>query len=281
MNWTIVLLIVAISLIKLGQGLDIDIKTRYFSKVNYWLLIRSVITVVFLIPILFLLLILILQPNLRIIALIAIIAVSPGAHSSIEKVNKLGGDVSLTAQVQMICALISIVTAPLLLKAFEFCLGLTLDISFPHLIFNIAESQFIPMGLGLILRQLIPSIKKLSKSIRVTSTTLLVGCFIVLIFQNYEFIMTFKLNAYLILILVTVSAFILGVVMAGKNAINQISLAIESSMRNPGLAYVIASTNFLKEQVNAAMLPYVIVSIATITLATSLLKLIQKKMEIQ
>lgn len=277
MDLTIFLLLVAISLIKFGQGIDIDIKSIYFRDHNYWLIFRSVITVVFLVPILFFFLILILRPGLNIIAAIMILAVSPGAHTSIERVKKLGGNVSLAAQVQILSASITIVTAPLLLQTYEFLLGLHLDISFTHLIRNFAEAQFIPIVVGIILRQLIPNIGKLTKYSMPIAKILLLGCFVILIYRNYEFITSLKLNAYFMIILVTASAFLLGVIMAGRNAKNQISLAIESGMRNLGLAYVIASNNFIQERVNAAMLPFVILSVATIFLSTFLLKIVQKK----
>ncbi len=56
-------------------------------------------------------------------------------------------------------------------------------------------------------------------------------------------------------------------------------MAIESGLRNPGLAYLIASENFIAEKVTMAMVPYLATSISTIMVCTFLLKLIHKQLQ--
>lgn len=252
MDWIIVSLTAAVSLIKLGQGFDIDIKHPYVKQADRWLLIRSVLTVIFSVPILFLLLILIFRPELGIILAMMIIAGAPAADLSIQQVEALDGNVALATLAQMTCALISVISTPLLLQVFEKVLELHLDLTWSHLIRDVAVAQFIPMSLSVTLRQLLPSLDRFAKCIIKVAKLLLFGCFAVLIIQHHVYFITFRWQVYLSALIVTVSAFILGVVMAGRTSKNQINLAIESGLRNPGLAYLIASENFLKENVTTA-----------------------------
>lgn len=60
-NALIILLTVAISLIKFGQGLDLALQSIFIRK-NSIIILRGVISAVFLVPLLFLLLIVYFQP---------------------------------------------------------------------------------------------------------------------------------------------------------------------------------------------------------------------------
>lgn len=276
MEWNIILLAIAVSVIKLGQSFAIDINHLYYKKANPWLVLRSVITVIFLVPALYLLLILLFRPQLNILLAIIIMAVAPAADLSVQQVEALGGNVGLAGLVQMICCLISLITSPLLLQGFEKLLGLYLDLSWPELTRDILLAQFLPMLIGIILTHYFPILHKKASLITKSAKWLLLFCFAVLLIKHYEYFFAFSWETYFSVIIATVSAFILGIIMAGRKAEDQISLAIESGLRNPGLAYLIASENFLKHRATIAMLPYVVVTGVTIIVATHMLKLMHR-----
>lgn len=276
MSLLIILLTLAVSFIKLGQGLDIDLK-HLITHPNRWLVFRGVLAAVFLVPLLFLILLLIFQPPTAITLAIICLGVAPAADLSTRQVETLGGDVKLAESVLLISSLISIVTAPLLLKFFEMILGMHINVHFTHIIRQFAVAQFIPMILSVTLRYFFPKLLNIAKYIITGATLLLIFCFIIIIIQKHAAFNEFKINGYVAVIIVTVGAFILGILVAGKNPKSQIALAIESSARNPGLAFLIAAENFAAERVNLAIVPLLVTTASTIIICTLLLKLVQKK----
>ncbi len=270
---------IAISCIKLAQGFDIDLKKLAIRQDNKLLVIHAVLTGIFWVPVLFLILILIFQPNDRLNDALIIMAIAPASDLSVRQVATLGGDVALATDIQVFSALTSIITTPLLLELFALILGLNLDIKFTHVVEQVAVAQFIPMCIGLSLRKFFPSYAWLTKYIMAFATSLLVAMLIIIIVENHHFFTEFPLRAYLMVAGATASAFLMGVIFAGKNTKRQITLAIEAGLRNPGLAYLIASENFIPEKVTSAMAPYLATSISVIIACTFLLKFIHKQLQ--
>jgi predicted Na+-dependent transporter len=191
-------------------------------------------------------------------------------------VETLGGNAKLAESILLISSLISIVTAPLLLKFYEMISGLHLDVTFSHIIRQFAVAQFIPIVLSVTLRYFFPKLLNISKYIIRGASLLLFICFMIIIWQKQAAFGEFRINGYVAIIIITASAFILGTLIAGKNPKNQIALAIESAMRNPGLAFLIAAENFAAERVNLAIVPLLVTMAGTIIVCTLLLKLLQK-----
>lgn len=189
----------------------------------------------------------------------------------------MGGNTHLAESILLISSLISIVTAPLLVKFFEMILGLHINVDFTHIIKQFAIAQFIPIILSVTLRYFFPKLIDIAKYVITGATLLLILCFIIIIIQKHAAFGEFKINAYVALITVTVSAFILGILFAGKNPKSQIALAIASGLRNPGLAFLIASENFAKERVELAMMPLLVTTVVSVIVCTLLLKLLQKQ----
>jgi predicted permease len=115
----LVLLTIAVSLIKLGQGFDFDFNT-VFTKKNNRHILKGVIVGVFLVPLLFAILILIFKPTTRVMAVLIIMAISPAADMSVQQVKRLGGSEPLAEGMQVISTLLSIITIPLFLRLFDY-----------------------------------------------------------------------------------------------------------------------------------------------------------------
>lgn len=271
----LIVLNIAIGCTKLGQGFDIDVKKLAIWQ-NKGLVIHGVLTAIFWVPVLFLILILIFQPNDQLNDALIIMAVAPASDLSIRQVANLGGDVPLATDIQVFCALTSIITTPLLLEILSKILGLELDIKFIHIVEELATALFFPMIIGLTLRKFFPDYAWLTKYIMGFATSILVAVLIFIIAENYHYFSVFHFRAYIMVVIATASAFFMGVLFAGNNTKRQITLAIESGLRNPGLAYLIASENFVAEKVNVAMVPYLATSISVITLCTLILKYFHK-----
>jgi BASS family bile acid:Na+ symporter len=275
-NLLIILLAVAVGLIRFGQGLTINLKD-IITHTDRSLILRGVLTSVVFVPIVFLILILIFQPVKAIALAIIIMGISPAANLSTRQVEILQGDNGLAEIVQFISALMTIITAPILLNFFSTILELHVKVKFTAVIEEISVVQFAPVILSIVFRKLLPQLTKFGEQITKGASILLVISFIAIIIQKHAAFGKFNFNGYLAIIIATISAFLLGVLFAGKNARAQIALALESGMRNPGLGFLIARGAFPKERVDLAMVPYVVTIVGTIIFCTLLLKLFQKQ----
>lgn len=277
MNWLIVLLTISVAAIKFGQGLENEKKYETNSpSLNSWLVIKAVFTVIFLAPILFMLSILIFKPALPITCALIIMACSPAANLSNQRMSKLGGDVLIAGRIDLIVSLISIVSTPMLLTLIELLMGLNIELKTYILIEQLAITQFFPTILGVFIRKRHPKFSYYAKFIIRAASSLLIIIFMLLMIQHYQSFGQLRLQGYAAVILATISAFLLGVIIAGKNTKQQISIAIETGLRNPGLAYLIASENFIEEYANIIMVPYTATIIVTIISCIYTLKLSQK-----
>ncbi len=269
MDWLTVLLAIAVAAIRFGQGIESEKNNT--ASLKPWLVTKAVLAVTFLVPILFVVLILIFKPSLPITCALIIMACSPAANLSNKAIGALGGDITLTNRIELIVSLISIVTTPVLLEIMEIVLGLNLNVRLSIIIEQLAITQFLPTILGVLLRKWYPKYIHYAKFIIKGASWLLIIIFALLIIQHYQAFYRLRIQGYAAVIIATMSAFLLGVIFAGKNSKQQISLAIETGLRNPGLAYLIASENFIEENANVMMIPYTVTVLVTILLCTLIL----------
>lgn len=272
MNELIILLTFAVSAIKFGQGLETERK----QTLNPWLITRSVIAVIILVPILFSILILIFKPPISVTYALIIMACAPAANLSNQSISILGGDNALADRIELITALISIITTPILLEFMELITGINLNLSVFLMIGQLALTQFLPMVLGIYIRKRFPKYIIYAKYILRCASFLLIIIFILLIILYHQFFTQLRIQGYVIIIIATIAAFLLGIFFADKSPKKQISLAVETGLRNPGLVYLIASENFLEVNSNQFIIPYTVTVLVTIISCSCLLKLIHK-----
>ncbi len=270
MDWLTVLLGIAVAAIRFGQGLESEGNNT--ASLKPWLVTKAVLAVIFLVPIIFLVLIFVFKPTLAITCALIIMACSPAANLSNKALYALGGDISLTNRIELIVSLISIVTTPVLLEIIKIILGLNLNVKVSMIVAQLVISQFIPTILGELLRKWQPKTIYYAKFIIKGASTLLMLIFALLIIQHDQAFEQVRIVGYAAVAVATMSAFFLGALCAGKDLKQQISLAIETGLRNPGLAYLIASENFIAEKANVMMVPYTVTVLVTITLCALILK---------
>jgi energy-converting hydrogenase Eha subunit C len=75
-----------------------------------------------------------------------------------------------------------------------------------------------------------------------------------------------------ICIIATLCAFTLGLIFSKKPIEKKLSFSIVISLRDPGMAYLIASLNFDVARVNLAMLPYLTTTLLTVLTCAVILK---------
>jgi predicted Na+-dependent transporter len=147
-----------------------------------------------------------------------------------------------------------------------------MSIDFFHLIQTIVVAQIVPLIVGLCLRKKFPQYAWVAKSIVNIGILFVSACFIFLIITHYHAFEHFRLQAYMVCILATMCAFCLGVIFSKRSMQKRLSFSIVISLRDPGMAYLIASLNFDVARVNLAMLPYITTTILTVLMCALILK---------
>lgn len=269
------LIVIAVAGIKLGQGFDTDLK-EIFNKGNRMMIAKGVLTAMFLVPCLILLIIYIFQPSQQIALALIILSICPPGDLSIQQVTKLGGNVPLSAGVLTISSALSMVTAPIFLRLFEKIVGIHVNFELSELVHKIALEIFLPMIVGMVLRRLFFKYAWLAKSVTHTALLLLYAILIFLIVMHISDFGHLKLYFYCLFTASIMGSYLLGIIMSSKNHSHQISLGIESALRNPGLAILIASHNFAREDVLLGTIPYIATMAVVVCLCTILLKYVQK-----
>ena len=181
MNWLITPLAIVVSSIRFGQALEFEKLEKAKAALNTWLVIKAVFCVVFLVPILFTGLILILRPSLNITTIIVIMACTPTTNLSNNFLIKLGADPALTKRIEFIASILCIVTTPLLLEVMKKALGVNLGLDIRLIIQQLIISQVIPTGLGVIVQKWWPKSSNYAKSITGYGSTLLLILFALLV----------------------------------------------------------------------------------------------------
>lgn len=270
-----ILLFTAVCAIKLGQGFDLNI-FETFNKNNVLMITKGVITTVFLMPVFILVIIYLFHPTLPVLIALIVMSVCPPADLSIQQVTKLGGNVPLSAGILSISTLLSVFTIPLILKLFEKILGLHVNFDLLELIREIFLSILLPLMIGMVLRMIFPKYTWLAKYISHIAFLLLVAVVLALIIQNYSGFKEITFDMYRMLIVAVMGAYILGIFMSGRKTSQQITLGIETGLRNPGIAVILANHNFAPEHIMRITVPYVFTSIVLVIFSTVILKLMHK-----
>ena len=176
-----------------------------------------------------------------------IAAVCPGAPYGPPFTAIARGNVVLSVGLMVILAGSSAIIAPLLLRVL---LPLTageqsLEVNAAKIVVALALSQFLPLCVGLLVRQRRPSLAdRLKKPCTALSKLLnlfLVGMILVVQFRMLAGI---RPAGYLGMIALLAATFISGWLIGGPGSDNRKSLAITTAVRNVGVSLVIASASF-------------------------------------
>lgn len=178
---------------------------------------------------------------------IALMAVSPSAPLLLRKAGKQGGDRSLAALLQVGAALVAILSIPLLALLITRIFGVSgWAIEMRHVAGQVALAQLLPLLLGLLLRRFAPLwANRLEVPLdRLANVLLLLLVFVVLaktapLLLSYLGANLLALPVMGALVLISLG---LGYGLADPDPQQRVTFALVTSMRNPGLALLLAGT---------------------------------------
>lgn len=255
-------------MLALGAGLPTD-STALWRR--HWpLILRVELATCVLVPLLGWLLLL--TPPARALSsevrhAIALMAVCPSAPLILRKAGKQGGDAALAGGLQVGAALLSIITVPLLADLAERLFDVDgWDVLPRQVALQVATIQLVPLLLGLSLRRLFPAgTERLLRPLDRLANTLLLVLVLAVLIRTAPLLWQFgmaNLAGVLLMALLVLLSLAVGFVLAGDGRERRITASLVTSMRNPGLALLLAS-RFAPQMpgVKIGILVYVLVTV--------------------
>lgn len=178
---------------------------------------------------------------------IALMAACPSAPLLLRKAGKSGGDHALAGLLQVGAALAAIVTVPLLANLGEWVFGVEgWDVLPRQVAMQVSTVQLLPLVLGLLLRRGFPAtVDRLRPPLDQLANALVILLVVAVLVRTAPLLLEFgaaNLAALPAMALLVLISLLLGYAMAGEGRERRITTALVTSMRNPGLALLLAST---------------------------------------
>ena len=179
---------------------------------------------------------------------IALMAASPSAPLTLRKAGNTGGDRQLAAVLQACAAVAAIVSIPFLADVFQASFGIDgWDIRPRDVALQVGQAQVLPLLAGLLLRRWKPHwVARLEGPLDKLANGLLLLLIVVVLIKAGPLLVPFlaaNLPALAFMAVMVVVALAIGYLMAGPSPRERTTVALVTSMRNPGLALLFASTH--------------------------------------
>lgn len=247
---------------KLSLGLNIAIEQITYLRTRPDLLRRSLLAIDLLVPIVAFLIVILLRVPPGIGIAILLMAASPGAPLTMRKVLKKEGNFAYGASLQITVALLAVVTTPITLGIFFALLPFSFQVPSP---FEVAKqvimAQFIPLGIGILIREKFPNIAdKIGKPLSKIADFLLVVITILILVLTFKFILQINLPSLVAIVLMIAASLAIGHFLGGPEPDHRHTLALVTATRNPGLAFLIASLNFPVDKILPHLIPYLLIA---------------------
>jgi predicted Na+-dependent transporter len=179
---------------------------------------------------------------------IALMAASPSAPLTLRKAGNRGGDRQLAAVLQACAAVAAIVSIPFLADLFQAKFGVDgWDIAPREVALQVSLAQVLPLLAGLLLRRCKPQwVARLQGPLDTLANGLLLLLTVVVLIMAGPLLVPFvaaNLLALVFMAVMVVVALAIGYLMAGPAPRERTTVALVTSMRNPGLALLFASSH--------------------------------------
>jgi BASS family bile acid:Na+ symporter len=235
-------------------------------------LIRAFVGVVVLVPIAVVILLLIFDLPTGIASGLVLLAASPGAPLTTKRSQAAGADLGYVSSVQLAMALLAIIVTPLILGAFYAIFELDIERVSPVTVAGqIAYVTFLPVLIGILLRQFVPDlVSKISRPLNKLANLLflvLMGGVIFGLAAAPELRSNLLIGWPAVIAILLIAVFALGVghLLGGPGNDRKGALAISCLARNIGLALYIAQSADSANGVVPTILVYMLLGAAIAT----------------
>jgi BASS family bile acid:Na+ symporter len=202
---------------------------------------------------------------------LALMAVCPSAPLIMRKAGRHGGDPALASLLQVGAAMVAIVSVPLLADLGKHVFALEgWEIKPRHVAMQVGQMQLLPLLLGLGIRGWRPGLaERLQVPLNRLANALLLLLLVAVLVKTLPALISFALGnglAVLFMGILILASLGLGFALGGNTPEQQTTSALVTSMRNPGLALLLASSHASDQPlVKLAILLYVLICVAVST----------------
>jgi BASS family bile acid:Na+ symporter len=229
------------------------------------LLLRSLLAVVFLVPLVVVLLLWVFDLPAAVATGLAVLAAAPGAPLTYKRSQIAGGDPTYTASLQLTLALLAVVITPLILAMFHSLFELVTEgVTLSQVARQVGQVTFLPVIIGLSLQQFAPRLAEvLRKPVSMLANILFILLLLMLVLllalvpELRAMLNVGWLPTVAILFMVVISLTI-GHLLGGPRRDQRSTLATACIARNVGLALFIAQLCDYGQQFIPTLLTYMI-----------------------
>lgn len=255
----------AVALVVFTQGLGIASGSvlAYFRK-QPALILQSLVATVVVVPVAALALILMLKPSPGLaIGLAVLVSCPPAPLMVATAATKGGANAAFMAILHLTLATLAFATVPAVLFLLSTSLGFSADVELGPMIWILARTILLPIGLGLAARAAYPSLADrlgpgLAKAGEAATAVLL----LLLIAAFYPVLLNMDRWSYLVIVAVSVVALAIGHLAGPADPHERTALAVECGSRHPVLAMAIGGANFGADRALPILVPCILTSSA-------------------
>ena len=223
-------------------------------------MLRSLAAALILVPAAALGLILALDPAPAVAIGLAILVACPPAPLMVKAAAKKGGDPAFIASLHLSLAALAIVTVPAVLHVLAIPLGFSAGVDPVSLLSILAKTILLPIGLGLVVRALFPSVAdRFAAPLGRVGSIGLLAVVVALVGVLYRALLSMDAWSYGVIAAVAVAALAIGHLMIGSQySEKRTVLAVECAVRHPGLAIAIGTSNFTAQETLPVLVPCIV-----------------------
>jgi len=267
-----ILATLSVAAVVFSQGLGISPRlVRGYFRERPWMIVRSLLAALVVVPAISLALILVLEPAPGLAIGLAILVACPPAPLMIATAPRKGGaSAAFIASLHLSLAGLAFVTVPVVLYLLSLGLGFSADVHLGAMTWILARTILLPLGFGLVCRALLPGFADRAGSVLAVVGN--IGVLIVLAIVLMAFFRTLldvDARSYMVIVAVGVAALATGHLLGPCDPRERTALAVECGARHPALALSIASANFGPERAISVLVPciltFAVIAIAYMT----------------
>jgi BASS family bile acid:Na+ symporter len=251
----------SVALIVFAQGLGIaPSQVVIYLKERPWLMLRSLVAALVLVPAAALALILVLGPTPGVAIGLAILVACPPAPLMLKAAPKMGGgSAAFMASLHLSLAALAFVTVPVVLYLLSIPLGFHADVDLAAMAWILARTILVPIGLGMAVRAFSSRFADRAGPVLAKAGT--IGLAVVVLFALaafYRSLLNMDAWSYLVIVAVSVVALAIGHLLGPRDPHERTTLAVECGVRHPVLALTIAAANFSPQKALPVLVPCVL-----------------------
>ena len=263
------ILLYFVSLTIFAIMLALGVNHSFEQLISLWrrpgLLLRSLVAVVFLVPMVVLLLLWVFDLPPAVATGLAVLAAAPGAPLTYKRSQMAGGDPTYTASLQLTLALLAVGITPAILALFSSLFGIVIEgVTLFQVARQVAQVTFLPVMIGLSLQQFAPRVAEvLRKPVRLLADILFILLLLMLVLllalvPELRAMLNVGGLAMLAILLMVVFSLTIGHLLGGPRRDQRSALATACIARNVGLALFLAELSDYGQHFIPTILAYMI-----------------------